>query len=133
MSNFIVTADDLNNDFNFSASFSDYLQGSSNTTYFTGTAMNGASAAADEFSQSHIFNLSTDTAASYDIGDQINFSAVINGVQETMSYTVTADDIEADAATTAETIATNIATDLNPSSFTIARYSGYGKLTISEL
>ena len=57
LSNLIVTADDLTNDFSFTANFSDYLQGSSNTTYFTGTAMTGASAAADEFSAtSHIFN-----------------------------------------------------------------------------
>ena len=134
LSNLIVTADDLTNDFSFTASFSDYLQGSSNTTYFTGTAMNGASAAADEFSAtSHIFNLSTDAAASYSIGDQINFSAVINHVQETISYTVTADDIGADAASTAETIATNIAADLNPSNFTIEQdTTNLGQITIAS-
>ena len=33
LSNFIVSSDDLNNDFNFSASFSDYLQGTSTDTY----------------------------------------------------------------------------------------------------
>ena len=77
LSNFIVTADDVTNDFSFTATFSDYLQNSSNNTYFTGTAMNGSSAAADEFSAtSHIFNLETDTVANYAIGDQLTFSAV---------------------------------------------------------
>ena len=134
LSNLIVTADDLTNDFSFTANFSDYLQGSSNTTYFTGTAMTGASAAADEFSAtSHIFNLSTDPAASYAVGDQINFSAVINHVQETVSYTVTADDIGADATSTAETIATNIAADLNPSNFTITQdTTNLGQITIAS-
>ena len=84
MSNLIVTKDDSTN-FTFSASFSDYLQGSANTTYFTGTVMTGASAAADEFSAtSHILIYPLDSAASYAIGDQINFSAVINSVQETI-------------------------------------------------
>ena len=53
LSNFIVTADDVTNDFSFTATFSDYLQNSSTNTYFTGTAMNGSSAAADE--QLHTF------------------------------------------------------------------------------
>ena len=133
LSNFIVTADDVTNNFSFTATFSDYLQNSSTNTYFTGTAMNGSSAAADEFSAtSHIFNLETDSVANYAIGDQLTFSAVINGVQETVSYTVTADDIGANSATTAQSIATNIATDLSPSSFTITQDgANLGQLTIA--
>ena len=133
LSNFIVTADDVTNNFSFTATFSDYLQNSSTNTYFTGTAMNGSSAAADEFSAtSHIFNLETDTVANYAIGDQLTFSALINNVQETVSYTVTADDIGANSATTAQSIATNIATDLSPSSFTITQDStNLGQLTIA--
>ncbi len=133
LSNFIVTADDVTNNFSFTATFSDYLQNSSTNTYFTGTAMNGSSAAADEFSAtSHIFNLETDSVANYTIGDQLTFSAVINDVQETVSYTVTADDIGANSATTAQSIATNIATDLSPSSFTITQDgANLGQLTIA--
>ncbi len=133
LSNFIVTADDVTNNFSFTATFSDYLQNSSTNTYFTGTAMNGSSAAADEFSAtSHIFNLETDSVANYAIGDQLTFSAVINDVQETVSYTVTADDIGANSATTAQSIATNIATDLSPSSFTITQDgANLGQLTIA--
>mgnify|MGYP001460751257 CR=1 FL=1 len=133
LSNFIVTADDVTNNFSFTATFSDYLQNSSTNTYFTGTAMNGSSAAADEFSAtSHIFNLETDTVANYAIGDQLTFSALINNVQETVSYTVTADDIGANSATTAQSIATNIATDLSPSSFTITQDgANLGQLTIA--
>ncbi len=133
LSNFIVTADDVTNDFSFTATFSDNLQNSSTNTYFTGTAMDGSSAAADEFSAtSHIFNLQTDAVANYAIGDQLTFSAVINDVQEIVSYTVTADDIGADTAATAQSIATNIATDLSPSSFTITQDStNLGQLTIA--
>ncbi len=133
LSNFIVTADDETNNFTFTATFSDYLQNSSTNTYFTGTAMNDSSAAADEFSAtSHIFNLETDSVANYAIGDQLTFSAVIDDVQETVSYTVTTDDIGANTAATAQSIATNIATDLSPSSFTITQDgTNLGQLTIA--
>ena len=113
LSNFIVTSDDVTNAFNFSASFSDYLQGIPSTdTYFTGTAMNFI----NRRTQSH-FNLETDTVANYDIGDQLTFSAMINNSQEVMSYTVTADDIGTNNAATAQSIATNIATELKPLKF----------------
>ena len=57
---------------------------------------------------------------------------LINNVQETVSYTVTADDIGANSAATAQSIATNIATDLSPSNFTITQDgANLGQLTIA--
>ena len=123
LSNFIVTSDSVNNPFNFSASFSDYLQGTSTDTYFTATSSTTTQS---------VFNLETDTVASYDIGDQITFSAMINNSQEVMSYTVTADDIGTTNAATAINVATAIATELNPSSFTIARTADTAELTLSS-
>ena len=118
LSNFIVTSDDVNNDFNFSASFSDYLQGTSTDTYFTATSSTTTQS---------VFNLETDTVASYDIGDQITFSAMINNSQEVMSYTVTADDIGTTSAATAINLATAIATELKPLKFHYCENSGYGR------
>ena len=49
-----------------------------------------------------------------------------------MSYTVTADDIGTNSAATAQSIAA-IATDLNPSSFTITQDgANLGQLTIAK-
>ncbi|GIS14928.1 MAG: hypothetical protein CM15mP117_03600 [Alphaproteobacteria bacterium] len=61
LSNFIVTSDSVNNPFNFSASFSDYLQEHQQIPYFTATSSTATQS---------VFNLETDTVASYDIGDQ---------------------------------------------------------------
>ena len=123
LSNFIVTSDSVNTPFNFSASFSDYLQGTSTDTYFTATSSTTTQS---------VFNLETDTVASYDIGDQITFSAMINNSQEVISYTVTADDIGTTSAATAINLATAISTELNPSSFTIARTADTAELTLSS-
>ena len=47
------------NNFSFTATFSDYLQGTSTDTYFTATLL-------QQTTQS-VFNLETDTVASYDM------------------------------------------------------------------
>ncbi len=116
LSNFTITSDAVDTAFNFSASFSDYLQGASTDTYYTATSSSTTSTA---------YNLETDTVAIYDIGDQITFSAMINDGtsenQEVISYTITSDDIGTTAADTALNVATAIATDLSPSSFSIAQ------------
>ena len=123
LSNFIVTSDAVNTSFNFSASFSDYLQGTSSDTYFTATSSTATQS---------VFNLETDTVANYDIGDQVTFSAMINNAQEVLSYTVTADDIGATSGATAVNVATAIATELSPSSFTISRTADSAELTITS-
>ena len=123
LSNFIVTSDTVNSAFNFSASFSDYLQGTSTDTYYTATSSTTTQS---------VFNLETDNVASYDIGDQVTFSAMINNSQEVLSYTVTAEDIGATNTATAINIATAIATEVNPSSFTIARTADTAELTLSS-
>ena len=116
LSNFVITSDAVDTAFNFSASFSDYLQGTSTDTYYTATSSSTTSTA---------YNLETDTVATYDIGDQITFSAMINDGtsenQEVISYTITSDDIGTTAADTALNVATAIATDLSPSSFSITQ------------
>ena len=123
LSNFIVTSDTVNSAFNFSASFSDYLQGTSTDTYYTATSSTTTQS---------VFNLETDNVASYDIGDQVTFSAMINNSQEVLSYTVTAEDIGATNTATAINIATAIATEVNPSSFTISRTADTAELTLSS-
>ena len=95
LSNLIVTADDLTNDFSFTASFSDYLQGSSTLPILLEQRL---SAATTNFQQLRTFLIFQRYCSIMSIGDQITFSAVINNAQETISYTVTADDIGADAA-----------------------------------
>ena len=123
LSNLIITSDTVNTAFNFSASFSDFLQGASSDTYYTATSSTATQS---------VYNIETDAVASYDIGDQITFSAMINNAQEVISYTVTADDIGASNAATALNVATAIATDLNPSSFTITQTAGTAELTIAS-
>ena len=124
LSNFVITSDSVNTAFNFSASFSDYLQGTSADTYYTSTSSTTTST---------VYNLETDSVANYDIGDQITFSAMINDSQEVVSYTITSDDIGTTAAETALNVATAIATDLSPSSFNITQTaSDSAELTISS-
>ena len=121
-SNLIVTSDANNTPFAFTADFADYLESNSTNTYYTATSSNATSA---------VFNLETDAVASYDIGDQISFSVMKNNEQEIISYTVTANDIGATDAATALAISTAIATELNPSSFTIAQTAGTSELTLT--
>ena len=123
LSNLIVTSDDFDTDFDFSASFSDYLEDTSTNTYYTATSSTTTSS---------VYNLETDTVASYIIGDQISFSVMNNNVQETISYTVTDDDIGATDAATALAIATAISSDLNPTSFTITQTADSAELTLTS-
>ena len=123
LSNLIVTSDDFDTDFDFSASFSDYLEDTSTNTYYTATSSSTTSS---------VYNLETDTVASYIIGDQISFSVMNNNVQETISYTVTDDDIGATDAATALAIATAISSDLNPTSFTITQTADSAELTLTS-
>ena len=121
-SNLIVTSDTVNTAFSFTADFSDYLESTSTDTYFTATATTATTS---------VYNLETDAVANYEIGDQISFSVMNNDVQEIISYTVTASDIGATDAATALAISTAIATELNPSSFTIAQTAGTSELTLT--
>ncbi|MDA9190463.1 flagellar hook-basal body complex protein [Alphaproteobacteria bacterium] len=123
LSNLIVTSDDFDTDFDFSASFSDYLEDTSTNTYYTATSSTTTSS---------VYNLETDAVASYIIGDQISFSVMNNNVQETISYTVTDDDIGATDAATALAIATAISSDLNPTSFTITQTADSAELTLTS-
>ena len=118
-SNLIVTSDTVDTPFSFAADFEDY---SSTDTYFTAIETTATTAS---------FNLETDAVANYDIGDQISFSVMNDDVQEVVSYTVTADDIGANDAATALAVATAIATELSPTSFTIAQTADTSVLTLS--